>query len=298
MRRTPAAILLISVLMITACAPKQPSFEVKIDPALKTLVPADTVFMAGARVETLLKMPLFQEYVANLQVPPTTEFARRTGIDPRKDLWELLFISNGHGGLLLGRGKFADPEQLKTDGGARRSVYKGLSLIGDDAGAILFISPTTAALGSVPALHSLVDQSQKASGPPAPLAALLKEIPASAQLWTAYIGGPVKLPFEQNSNLANVNRLLMDAQSGTAYFDLSTGLKGTIEITFSSGPAAQQARDTVQALVGFGRLSVPSGREDLLAVYDHIQVTQDQQRVKAQIDLTQELADKFLKTVR
>jgi hypothetical protein len=291
-------LLLCAVLIASACASKPPAMEVKVDAALKTLVPADTVLMAGARVEALLKTPLFQQYVADLQVPPATEFTRRTGIDPRKDLWELLFISNGHDGVLLGRGRFADQEQLKPQGGEQRFVYKGYSLLGDERAAVLFISPSTAALGAVPALHALVDQSAKSKGPPAPLAALLKEIPPSTQLWAAYTGGPVKLPFNENSNLANLNRLLKDAQTGTAYFDLSTGLKATAEATFSSVPAAQQAHDALQALISFGRLSLRSGQADLAAALDRIQVTQDQQRVKAEVDLPQETAARLLKTFR
>lgn len=291
-------LLLSLVLMIPACTPKPPAMEVKIDPALKTLVPADTVLMAGARVEALLKTPLFQQYLADLRVPPTTEFTRRTGIDPRKDLWELLFISNGHDGVLLGRGKFPDQELLKPQGAEQRFVYKGYSMLGDERAAILFVSPSAAALGAVPALHSLVDQSAKSKGPPEPLAARLKDIPPDSQLWAAYTGGTVKLPFEDNSNLANLNRLLIGAQSATAYVDLSIGLKATGETTYSSGPAAQQAHDTLQALVSFGRLSLRSGQEDLAAALDRIQVTQDQQRVKVTVDLPQETAARLLKTFR
>jgi hypothetical protein len=284
--------------MTAACTPKPPAVGVKVDPALNTLVPADTVLMAGARVEALLKTPLFQQYLADLRVPPATEFTRRTGIDPRKDLWELLFISNGHNGVLLGRGRFADQEQLKPQEGEQRFVYKGYSVLGDERAAILFFNPSAAALGTVPALQSLVDQSAKSKGPPAPLAALLQEIPSSAHLWAVYAGGPVKLPFEDNSNLANLNRLLIAAQSGTAYADLSTGLKATAEGAFSSAPAAQQAHDTVQALVGFGRLSLRSGQEDLAAALGRIQVTQDQQRVTVTVDLPQEMAARLLKTFR
>ena len=63
-------------------------------------------------------------------------------------------------------------------------------------------------------------------------------------------------------------------------------------------PAAQQAHDTVQALVGFGRLSLRSGQEDLAAALGRIQVTQDQQRVTVTVDLPQEMAARLLKTFR
>jgi hypothetical protein len=291
--------LLLPVILLTnACITKPPAVEVKIDPALKTLVPADTILMAGVRFEALLKTPLYQKYFADRPIPELDELCRKTGIDRRKDLWELLFISNGREGVLLGRGKFADQEQLKPGSGEQRSVYKGYSLIGDGRVAILFVSPTTAALGAVPALHSLVDQRQKSTGPPASLAALLREIPPDAQVWAAYTGGPAKLPFDKNSNWGNLNRLLIAAQSGAAHADLSTGFKATAQATFSTVQAAQQAHDALQGLAGFARLSLRPGQGDLAAALERIQVTQDQQRVKVQADLPQELADELLKTLR
>src|SRR5579872_5199704 len=80
----------------------------KMDPSIATLVPADTVLMAGTRLEALLKTPIYQRNFADRKIPQIDEFAQRTGLDPRKDLWELLFASNGTHGVLLGRGKFGD----------------------------------------------------------------------------------------------------------------------------------------------------------------------------------------------
>jgi len=291
-------LLLLLALMAVACSPIPRATEVKIDLALKTLVPADTVLMAGARVDALLKTPLYQTYFADKPVPAIDDLARRTGVDPRKDLWQLLFISNGRDGVLLGRGKFADQEALKPAIGEQRSLYKGYGLIGDGRTATLFINPSTAALGEMPALNSLVDQIPKSMGPPASLAALLKEIPPSAQLWAAYTGGAVKLPFDANSNLANVNRLLTGSQSAILFADLSAGMQATAQVTFSSIQGAQQARDSAQGLLGFARLGIRSGQKDLAAALDQIKVTQDQQRVKIQIDLSQELADRLLKSFR
>ncbi len=281
------------LLVLAGCGRNQPAAGVKVDPALATLVPADTVLLVGTRVEALLKTPVYQKYLASRQVPQIEEFARQTGLDPRKDLWELLFVSNGRQGILLGRGKFPDETdpRLQTQG-ATRFVYKGYNLIGNDRTAVLFISPSTAAVGETAALRSLVDQRQKLNGPPASLTALMKEIPAQSQFWAIYAGGAIDLGLP--GNLGNVTKMLSSIQTGSAYFDLRTGLNGVATGRGSSEEGAQQVHDALKALVGLGRLSVPKGQPELAQAYDGIRVTLDSRRVKLYVDVPQELVDRFL----
>jgi hypothetical protein len=284
------------MLMLAGCAHKE-SAGVKVDAALDTLVPSDTVLMVGTRLEALLKTPVYQKHFAGKQFSQVEDFAARTGLDPRKDLWELLFVSNGHQGILLGRGKFADEmmePRLERQQGGERSGYKGLTLIGNEHGAIVFISPTTAALGDLPTLHSFIDQRGSSHGPPPALAALMKQIPSEAQFWAAYGGGQIHLPFDENSNLGNLNRLLGSLQTGTIYFDLRNGLNGVAEGVCTNDAAAQDVEGALKALIGIGRLSVPKDQPELAQAYDGLRVTQEGHRVKLYIDVRQEIVDRFL----
>jgi hypothetical protein len=270
--------------------------SVKVDPSLETLVPADTVLLVGTRLEALLKTPVYQKNFAGRDVPQIHDFAEKTGIDPRKDLWQLLFVSNGKTGVLLGRGKFADDmmePQLERHG-AQRFGYKGLTMLGTESGAVTLINSTTAALGDAPALRALIDQRGTSQGPPAPMQALMKRIPAAAQFWAAYGGGPVHLPFDEDSNLGNLNRLLGSIQTGTLWFDLSSGLEGTADVDCASDDGAQKVQGALKALIGIGRLSVPRDQPDLAQVYDRVQITQDGHRVHLHIDVQQSMVDKFL----
>ena len=290
-------ILSVVVLILSGCArPHPPEEGVKVDLGLKLLVPSDTVLLVGTRVEALLKTPIYQKYLANRALPQIEEFARRTALDPRKDLWELLFVSNGYQGVLLGRGKFSDqledPRLQKEN--LHKSGYKGLTIVGEDRGAVLFVNNSTAAVGTTESLHQLVDLRGTSTGPPPALAELMKGLLPDAQLWAAYTGGPVKLPFDENSNLANVNRLLASVQSGTVYFDFREGLKGVAEGTCSTEQGAQQVHDAFKALVGLGRLSVRPGQEELLPVYDSIQVTQQANHVKVVVEVPERMVEKFL----
>jgi len=282
------------MLALTGCA--KTSTGVKVDPAIETLVPRDTVLLVGTRLEALLKTPVYQKNFASRQIPQIEEFARRTGIDPRKDLWELLYASNGKDGVLLARGKFADEmmePNLERHGAARFS-YKGLNFYGNDRNAVVLMSPTTAAGGEVDALHSLIDQRGQSKGPPATLKEMMKEIPAEAQFWAAYSGGPIHLPFEASSPLANLNKLVSSVQTATLYFDLREGLTGVARADCSSEENAQQVEGALRALIGIGRLSVPKNQPELAQAYDRVRVTQEAKRVKLYLDVPEAMVDKFL----
>src|SRR5579862_8331492 len=202
MRRAVA----LTALVLTSCATK-PVPGVKVDPSLAMLVPADTVLLAGVRIEALQKTKVYQKYLATRSLPFIDDFAKQTGVDPRKTLWEIIFVSNGNRSVVLGRGKFSNEEEprLESDGG-RRFGYKGFNFVGDDRTAVVLINSSTAAAGETDALKALIDQRENSHGPPPSLAALMRDIPPDSQLWAAYVGGKIVLPLQ--GNLANANKLL------------------------------------------------------------------------------------------
>jgi len=284
-------------LALTLAACHRTHASVRIDPSIETLVPPDTVLLVGTKLEALLKTPVYQQNFANREIPQIRDFAEKTGIDPRKDLWELLFVSNGKSSVLLARGKFADEmmePQLERHG-APRFGYKGLTLLGTERGAVALINSTTAAAADAQALRTLIDERGSSRGPPAPMAALISQIPANAQFWAAYGGGPIHLPFDENSNLGNLNRVLASIQTGTLWFDLSSGLSGLADVTCASDDGAQKLEGALKALIGIGRLSVPRDQPELAQAYDLITVTQESHRVRLHIDVPQSLVDKFLR---
>ena len=287
-------LLILAAVGLAGCSTTPSS--VKVDPLLDTLVPSDTVLLVGTRLEKLLKTPIYQKNFANRQIPQIEEFSRRIGVDPRKDLWELLFVSNAKSGVVLGRGKFADElmEPNLAKEGATRMGYKGLNLYGNDQGAVVLLNPTTAAVGRIDDLHNLIDHKGDSHGPPPALAALVKQIPANAQFWAAYSGGPLQLPFDPNSNLANINKLVSSVDTGSVYFDLTSGLNGVLTANCASDDGAEQVESAFKALIGIGRLSVPKNQPDLADVYNTIRVTREAKRVKLYIDVPDAMVQKFL----
>jgi hypothetical protein len=285
-------ILLCALLVSMSCARKIPVGP-KIDPALATLVPDDTTLLVGTRLEALERTPVYQKYLADRTFPQVEDFAKQTGLDPKKDLWELLFVSNGKNNVLLGRGKFANEMEPRLEkGGAKRFGYKGYNLIGDEKTAVVFISSSTAALGPTESLRFLLDQRGTSKGPPAALAALMKDIPSDAQFWAAYTGGPVDLGF--GGNLANVTKLVSFIQTGSLYFDLRTGLNGVASGECSSDQSAEEVQGALKAIIGLGRLNTPANQPELQAAYDGLRVTLQDRRVKLYIDVPQNVVDQFL----
>jgi hypothetical protein len=265
----------------------------KIDPALATLIPEDTTLLVGTRLEALERTPVYQKYLADRKFSQVEDFAKQTGLDPKKDLWELLFISNGKDKVLLGRGKFANEMEPRLEKeGAKRFGYKGYTLVGDEKTAVVFFSSSTAALGPTESLRYLLDQRGASKGPPAPLVALMKDIPAEAQFWAAYTGGPVDLGF--GGNLANVSKLVNSIQTGSVYFDLRTGLNGIAAGDCSTDQGAEEVQGALKAFIGLGRLNTPANEKELLSAFDGLRVTLQDRRVKLYIDVPQNVVDQFL----
>jgi hypothetical protein len=279
-------------MILAGCARKSAPGP-KVDPALATLVPEDTTLLVGTRLEALEKTPVYQKYLADRKFPQVEDFAKQTGLDPQKDLWELLFVSNGKNNVLLGRGKFANEMEPRLEkGGAKRFGYKGYNLIGDEKAAVVFISSSTAAMGATESLRYLLDQRGTSKGPPPALAALMKDIPADAQFWAAYTGGPVDLGF--TGNLANINKLVGSIQTGSVYFDLRTGLNGVASGECSTNQDAEEVQGALKAFIGLGRLNTPANQPQMQAAWDGLRTTLQDKRVKLYIDVPQNVVDQFL----
>lgn len=295
MRPLWAAVL---CLALAACQAKK-SESLHIDPSLESLVPADTVFVAGANIDAIRDTPVYQKLLVRMPLPQLDEFTRRTGLDPRKDLSQVLSCSNGKTGLLMARGKFrtADLEARLEANGAKRFEYKKRNLFGDQRGAVFFWNASTAIAGPTAQLQSLIDQDGGAGrGLPLALRDLLRTLPRDDQIYAALTGGltGLNLTIPEGSNLGNIVGALRSIDSATLGMDLRNGVAMAAEVTCKTERDARFVHDMVKGIVGLGRLNTPDNQPELLKLYDAIQVTQQQNRTKATADIPADLADRFL----
>ena len=261
-------VLVLAVVLMSCSAPKPPA-RVFIDPGLAPLIPPDTTVLAGVRVDLLAKHPAFAILASQRAI---RRFAEITKIEPAKSLWQVLFVSNGHASLLLGRGKFANelmaPDVSRYGAAGGRFDYKGLSMIGSEQDAMMFINSTTTVIGPAPALRVLVDERPLMHDVPQRFAPLLATIPLESEVWGAYTGGPVELDFP--GNLANLRNVFGMLESGVFYATADVRVHVTAEGTSPTDEHAQELHDALQGLMALAQIRG--------------EVSRDGNRVKLQAD--------------
>jgi len=291
MRPVWAAIL---CLALAGCGTKKTG-SVRIDPALEALIPADTVFIVGANIDAVRETSVYQKLLSRVPLPQLDEFTRQTGLDPRKDLAEVLSCSNGKNGVLMARGKFNVPDLEKRleARGAARSSYKNHSVFGSDRLSFVFLTASTAIAGTEGNVRSIIDRGSS-GGLPAPLRDLVRTLPANDQIWAALSGGLQSLNVPHNSNLENVVSALKTVDTATIGMDLSKGIGFKAEVACKTERDAKFVHDMVKGVVGIGRLNTPDSHPELLQLYDAIQVTEQQNHTLVTAEIPTELADRFL----
>lgn len=289
--------LVIALLTLAACQPKQ-SASLHVSPALEALVPSDTVVVLGINLAGLRDTSIYQKLIARVPLPQLDSFTRQTGLDPRKDLSELLLCSNGRSALLLVRGKFRiqDLEARSKSNGMTPAEYKGHKLFGDERASVTFLDDSTAAAGPPAELHSLIDQPANARGLPASLRDLLRTLPAADQVYAALTGGlqNLNLPLPLEGNLANVLQALKSVQSATLGMNVTNGIDAIATVNCNTERDAKFVHDLVRGLVGFGRLNTPDNQPEMLKLYDGIQATRNGMQTTVTAKIPQDLTDKFL----
>ena len=77
---------LVLAMLLAGCSRPKPT-TAQVDPALSTLIPADTTMVVAANLDSLKKTALYHKYLENRVIPQLDQLGKFTGIDPRKDLW-------------------------------------------------------------------------------------------------------------------------------------------------------------------------------------------------------------------
>lgn len=281
------------------CVRKAPS-GVFVDPAFGPLVPPDTKYMAGIRLDKIRETPLYKKLNGKFDLNRRLDlFSERTGLDPRTDLWQVLVASNGTDTLVLARGRFTVGEMEPRLGalGSTRTPYKNYTLIGNPQTSVVFINPGVAIAGKQSSLRNLIDHRGQWSQIPPALAAKLAEMPHADQLWMVsdssfpevVVQGPDTTGMK--SMLSNLLSFITAAQLGIQV-DTGAEMKGTVECVSQEG--AQRVRDALKGAVGLGRLNTRNDQMDLLKLYDTVQVVQTDSNVNLEARVTPELVDPLL----
>ncbi len=289
------AIALMSVGLLQSCH-RASTGGVFIDPAFGPLIPPDTQMLAGLRLEKLRATPLYQKYASRLNLKALADFKARTGLDPQKDVWEMLVATTPDEVLVMVRGHFTVGElEPKLDPlGNHRTSYKGYTLIGDDRYAVVFMNPGVAVAGPAGSLRALLDRRDHPSTklPPA-LAARIANLPSDDQLWLVDDGGlpPMALLTQRDDVQSLASNLVSHISGATMGVHVDDGIRYSGTLNCASADGVKRVRDALRGMIGLARLTTKSDQTDMLRLYDAIEVTQADQAVKIEMRVAPELVD-------
>jgi hypothetical protein len=278
-----------------------PQTGISVNSNFRSFISPDTMLLAGFHLSELKAAPFYQRHQDQLKFAQLDELADRIGLDPRRDLSDLLVAYNGKHATVLARGTFnaADLQKKLVNLGARRAEYKQNPLFVSREQAVAFVGNHRALAGPLDAVQASIDLHDNGNGNiPEELQQRLQAIPSRDQVWAVTRGGLPFLQMSSRSDLQSALSNIADSISGTsAGIGVDTGLHLRAEIVCISDQGAQRVRDALRGAIGLGRLTTKENEADLLRLYDSVQVQQNQRTVHVSSDLSPELADELLTLV-
>ena len=251
----------------------------RADFAWTAIVPPDTMALAGVRLDQLRATPAYRTLAGQHRLPRFDDFRSDTGIDPERDIRELLLAYDGQNALWIARGTF----QLREAGSPRNS-------------SVTIIDKDTALAGPVAVVRAAIDRYKGGrGGAPGSLLTRVEALPGDPQIWAVTSGWTGLRPetLRQMGNAANLDRVLRSTESTTLTADLRAGMHAAIAAECRNEADGLNLSAELRGLLGLMR-SVPKNRPDLLRALDSIQVTQQGRSVKVNVDLPQDLLDRLL----
>jgi len=205
------------------------NFASALDPALLELGSPEAQSILGINVDEVKASPLGHYLLGRMQNedPKLQKFIAATGFDPRRDVREVVVISNNaasHTGLVLARGVY-DVRRILNAARAQRlqvSSYKRADIIelpageaassggASNRGWVAFLDGSLAAVGDSESVKQAIDRRGQRNGVQAPIAAKAQELSARYHAWMASTvpadqlnkfapqgGSPVRADFSQ-----------------------------------------------------------------------------------------------------
>ncbi|MBI2685300.1 MAG: hypothetical protein HYX27_03215 [Acidobacteria bacterium] len=287
-------------ILLAAAGCSRERSNVAVDAALLTQVPGDSVMVGAMRVKALKTTTPWKRL---LEQPGVNErldqLAKETSFDARKDLWEILWSSDGKEGLVYARGEFApmglEPKIERE--GVQRMNYKGNMILGNEENAVWFVNSSTAVFGHTAKLRQLIDSRDSSkAGPSSVIREKINAFPPNTHFWM--VADAAALPkFHPDGKapdsgvamnlMQNLPKLLQAVKVVTMQASLVDGLAMEMTASCADDLGARQVHDSLRGIVGIFRMSVSGPqREALLPVLDAVEVTQNQSETTMRARLT------------
>jgi hypothetical protein len=293
-----SAIFLFAGLAATLSCSRLATKGVVVDSSFQPFIPPDTKVLASIQIAKVEATPLYNSHKEQFNLAQLQAFSERTGLDPSRDLSEILFAWDGKQSLLMARGHFSQSRvgpKLESLGARRRS-YKNFTLFGDDRNSLAFIHDGFAIAGPYQSLCDVIDGRNKSqAGIPAELQRRLEGIPKADQIWAVSREGlPVAgLPMRSDidSALSNIAGVVSSAAMGIG---IDTGIHLQADLTCISDEGARRVRDALRGGLGLARLTTKDSQLGLLRLYDSVHVDQENSVIHVRSNLAPDLANQLI----
>lgn len=250
---------LLAVALLMAGCRREPQFA-RVDAALAPLIPSDTVALACLRLDRLKASPFSRQFVEQTPLPFLTDLQKQTGLDPRRDIWELVWAirSEGRAPLVFIRGKFGGEfgfEPEIKDPMLRRMNYKGYYMFGAGNTGVLFMNTGAALTGRIDDLQAVIDNRDK-SGERAPqeLLNLVGTLPGTSEFWLAAVNGEAALrALPAFSGMGGGSPDWQGAKTLTGSGQLANGVQLEFDLQLRDATSAQSVAGAVAGLHSLAR---------------------------------------------
>lgn len=295
MRMMTAALRVLAlVLAITAAACGLAPSSARLDPRLEKLIPADTNMMLEVNLAQLRDTSIYREHLSQASPAELDDFTRRTGIDLRRDVDQLVLASDGKNSLLLAEGRFHpdDARQRLRAAGATSTPVAGTDVFQEGPNGVAFIDSSVAVGGTAAGVRAALETQKNGGGIPAELRPALDAIASRDQIRAAMTGGAVKFPAQ--GNLQNLAQLALSIEQASAGVDLQNGLDLQARADCRSDEDARRVHDALRGFIAIARMSSPANRPDLIRVFDAINVVRENRQVRVTASLSPQDLNAFL----
>lgn len=292
--------------LAAAPACKREAKFARVDAALAPLIPGSTLALACIRLDKLHDTPFYRKYVEGKQIGMIETIQKQTGLDPRKDIWEIVLAYRGAEAAPLAfiRGKFGGEfgREPNFDRTRFRSIsHKGYYILTPGEGAgVLFMNTGAAVAGKIEDLMAVVDsRDDKSAAPPQGLLDVAGTLPGSAHFWMAAENGSLLVPrLPSEGNFANLARMASALGRLTIWADFKQGMTARVTAEYADPQSAKMTHDFVKGMIGLARLRTPDDQPDMLKLFDGVRPLLRDRIVEIDVQEPFELLDQVISAVQ
>jgi len=271
---------------------------IAVDKAFTPLISPETTMMAGIDLEGLKSSPLYAKYKGQLNLEGLDQFSQDFGVDPRRDIRELLYVTDERKQYFLATGTFRGPELERKlqNKGLKATSYKGFNLLGDARSSLALLKGSVAVMGPIDSVHAAIDTQDGGRGEvPEEIAERLRSMPKGDQIWFVSRNG---LPFASAATRTDVQSALSNivgfirVAAGSLGADTGVHLQTALGCTSAEG--ATRVNDALRGTVAIGRLSTKDNEASLLKMYDAVKIERTENTVRVNARLTGEQIEELV----